>query len=90
MVIRNALRTFSGCRSGTRHSNTSSHALNAAFYSLQHDVLNDFSPISPLVIGSLALYGRKTIPASGLNGLIGWLKASQKYLKFQHQPMCVN
>ena len=45
----------------------SSHALNAAFYSLQHDVLNDFSPISPLVIGSLALYGRKTIPASDLN-----------------------
>jgi len=54
----------------------SSHALNAAFYSLQHDVLNDFSPISPLVIGSLALYGRKTIPASDLNGLIGWLKAN--------------
>jgi tripartite-type tricarboxylate transporter receptor subunit TctC len=53
-----------------------SHALNAAFYSLQYDVLNDFSPISALVTGSLALYGRKTIPANDLNGLIGWLKAN--------------
>jgi tripartite-type tricarboxylate transporter receptor subunit TctC len=49
----------------------SSHALNAAFYSLQYDVLNDFLPISPLATGSLALYGRKTIPANDLNGLIG-------------------
>jgi tripartite-type tricarboxylate transporter receptor subunit TctC len=34
-----------------------SHTLNGAFYSLQYDVLNDFAPISPLVTGSLALYG---------------------------------
>src|SRR5215475_9949476 len=38
---------------------TSSHALNAAFYSLSYDVLNDFAPISPLITGSLVLYARK-------------------------------
>jgi tripartite-type tricarboxylate transporter receptor subunit TctC len=53
-----------------------SHALNGAFYLLQYDVLNDFSPISPLVTGSIVLYGRKAIPAEDLNGLIGWLKAN--------------
>jgi tripartite-type tricarboxylate transporter receptor subunit TctC len=54
----------------------SSHALNGAFYSLQYDVLNDFAPISPLVTASFVLYGRKTLPANDLNGLIGWLKAN--------------
>jgi tripartite-type tricarboxylate transporter receptor subunit TctC len=54
----------------------SSHALNGAFYSLQYDVLNDFAPISPLVTAPYALYGRKTVPANDLNGLIGWLKAN--------------
>jgi tripartite-type tricarboxylate transporter receptor subunit TctC len=54
----------------------SSHALNGAFYSLQYDVLNDFAPISPLVTVPLILYGRNTMPAKDLNGLIGWLKAN--------------
>jgi tripartite-type tricarboxylate transporter receptor subunit TctC len=54
----------------------SSHALNGAFYRLQYDVLNDFAPISPLVTGSAVLYGRKTIPAKDLNGLIDWLRAN--------------
>jgi tripartite-type tricarboxylate transporter receptor subunit TctC len=54
----------------------SSHALNGAFYSLQYDVLNDFAPISQLVTGPYVLYGRKTVPANDLNGLIGWLKAN--------------
>jgi tripartite-type tricarboxylate transporter receptor subunit TctC len=54
----------------------SSHALNGAFYSLQYDLLNDFAPISPLATASFALYGRKTLPANDLHGLIGWLKAN--------------
>jgi tripartite-type tricarboxylate transporter receptor subunit TctC len=52
------------------------HALNAAFYLLPYDVLNDFLAISPVVTGSIFLYGRKTLPANDLKGLIGWLKAN--------------
>jgi tripartite-type tricarboxylate transporter receptor subunit TctC len=52
------------------------HVLNAAFYSLQYDVLNDFTPISPLAKGSLVLFARKTIPAKDVNELIAWLKVN--------------
>jgi tripartite-type tricarboxylate transporter receptor subunit TctC len=54
----------------------STHVLNGAFYSLQYDVLNDFSPISPLVTAPYVLYARKTMPAKDLNELIAWLKAN--------------
>jgi tripartite-type tricarboxylate transporter receptor subunit TctC len=53
-----------------------SHVLNAAFYSLPYDVLNDFEPISPLDAFSLVLFARKTMPAKNLNELIAWLKAN--------------
>ena len=49
--------------------------LNAAFYSLPYDVLNDFEPISTLVTGPIVLVARKTLPAENLNELITWLKA---------------
>jgi tripartite-type tricarboxylate transporter receptor subunit TctC len=52
------------------------HVLNAAFYSLRYDVLNDFAPISPLVTNSVVLFARKTMPAKNLNELIAWLKAN--------------
>jgi tripartite-type tricarboxylate transporter receptor subunit TctC len=55
---------------------TSSHALNGAFYSLRYDVLNDFAPISPLIMTPYVFFARKTVPANDLNGLIGWLKAN--------------
>jgi tripartite-type tricarboxylate transporter receptor subunit TctC len=55
---------------------TGSHVLNAAFYSLPYDVLNDFSPISPLSAYSFVLFARKTMPAQNLNELIAWLKAN--------------
>jgi tripartite-type tricarboxylate transporter receptor subunit TctC len=50
--------------------------MNAAFYSLPYDVLNDFVAVSPLVKFSVVLFGRKTIPAQNLNELIAWLKAN--------------
>jgi tripartite-type tricarboxylate transporter receptor subunit TctC len=52
------------------------HVLNAALYSLQYDVLNDFAPISPLVKASYVLFAMKTIPAKDVNELIAWLKAN--------------
>ena len=52
------------------------HVLNGAVYSLQYDVLNDFAPISPLVTSTTALFARKSVPATDLNELIGWLKAN--------------
>jgi tripartite-type tricarboxylate transporter receptor subunit TctC len=56
--------------------NQGGHVLNGAFYSLPHDVLNDFEPISPLVTIPLVLLARKTMPASDLNELIAWLKVN--------------
>jgi tripartite-type tricarboxylate transporter receptor subunit TctC len=55
---------------------TSTHALNGAVYSLSYDVLNDFTPISPVVIFSNIFFGRKTLPAKDLQELIAWLKAN--------------
>jgi tripartite-type tricarboxylate transporter receptor subunit TctC len=49
--------------------------LNSAFYALPYDVLNDFTPISPLAAGSTVLVARKTLPAEHLSELIDWLKA---------------
>jgi tripartite-type tricarboxylate transporter receptor subunit TctC len=52
------------------------HVLNAAFYSLPYDVLNDFAPISPLVTTPAVLFVRKDMPAKDLKELIAWLKAN--------------
>jgi tripartite-type tricarboxylate transporter receptor subunit TctC len=54
----------------------STHVLNGAFYLLPYDVLNDFEPISPLVMGPLVLLARKTMPAKDLRELIAWLRAN--------------
>jgi tripartite-type tricarboxylate transporter receptor subunit TctC len=49
---------------------------NGAFFSLQYDVLNDFTPISPLVTTYALLFARKSIPANDLKELIAWLRAN--------------
>jgi tripartite-type tricarboxylate transporter receptor subunit TctC len=54
----------------------STHVLNGALYSLQYDVLNDFTPIFPLYRASYVLFARKTMPMKDLNELIAWLKAN--------------
>jgi tripartite-type tricarboxylate transporter receptor subunit TctC len=54
------------------------HVLNGAFYSLQYDVLNDFTPISPVAATPLVLYARKTMAAKDLPDLIAWLKTNSK------------
>ena len=56
--------------------NLGNHVLNGACYSLPYDVLNDFAPISPLVMAPGVLFARKTMPAKDLNELIVWLKAN--------------
>jgi tripartite-type tricarboxylate transporter receptor subunit TctC len=52
------------------------NVLNGAFYSLPYDVLNDLAPISLLGTSPVVLFGRKTLPARGLDELIAWLKAN--------------
>jgi tripartite-type tricarboxylate transporter receptor subunit TctC len=49
--------------------------LNAGFYSLPYDVLNDLVPISALATNCTVLVGRKTMPAENLSELIAWLKS---------------
>jgi len=56
--------------------NSNTHVLNGAFYTLPYDVLNDFSPISPLATGPSLLLATTTIPASDMKGLIAWLIAN--------------
>jgi tripartite-type tricarboxylate transporter receptor subunit TctC len=52
------------------------HVLNGAFYSLQYDLLNDFAPISPLIMYPNVLFARNTMPAKNLKELIAWMKAN--------------
>jgi tripartite-type tricarboxylate transporter receptor subunit TctC len=54
----------------------STHVMNAAFYTLQYDVLNDFAPIVPVVRTPWVFFARKTLPANDLGKLIAWLKAN--------------
>ncbi len=56
------------------YGNWPTHVLNGAVYSLSYDVLKDFEPISLVTAESIAIVGRKSIPANDLKGLIGWLK----------------
>jgi tripartite-type tricarboxylate transporter receptor subunit TctC len=56
--------------------NSNTHVLNGAFYTLPYDVLNDFSPISPLATSPSLLLAATTIPARDLEGLIAWLMAN--------------
>jgi tripartite-type tricarboxylate transporter receptor subunit TctC len=55
---------------------SSTHVLPPAFLSVPYDILNDFEPISPLVLSNTALFAKKTLPAKDLNELIVWLKAN--------------
>jgi tripartite-type tricarboxylate transporter receptor subunit TctC len=52
------------------------HVFNGAYYSLPYDVLNDFTPISPLVATPVLFFARKTLPPNNLIELIAWLKAN--------------
>ncbi len=54
----------------------SAHVLNGVLLPLQYDVLNDFTPILPLVTSAYILFGRKTMPAANLRELISWLKGN--------------
>jgi tripartite-type tricarboxylate transporter receptor subunit TctC len=56
--------------------NTSTHVMNAVLYSLPYDVLNDFTPVAPLVSTPLVLFAKKAMPANSLQELIAWLKAN--------------
>jgi tripartite-type tricarboxylate transporter receptor subunit TctC len=52
------------------------NVMNAAFYSLPYDVLNDFAPVASLVNAPLVLYAKQAIPAQDLRELIAWLKSN--------------
>jgi tripartite-type tricarboxylate transporter receptor subunit TctC len=54
----------------------STHVVNAAIYTLQYDVLNDFEPIALLTNNSSLIVAKKTMPAHNLKSLIAWLKAN--------------
>jgi tripartite-type tricarboxylate transporter receptor subunit TctC len=58
------------------YGNWPTHVLNGAVYSLPYDVLKDFEPISLVTTESIAIVGKKSLPANDLKGLIGWLKAN--------------
>ena len=52
------------------------HALNAAVYKLNYDVVTDFEPIALIGSTPWLVAVRKDFPADDLRGLIAWLKAN--------------
>lgn len=56
----------------------STHVANAAIYSLNYDVMNDFEPIALHGSNPQVIVARKSLqlPASDLKGLIAWLQAN--------------
>jgi tripartite-type tricarboxylate transporter receptor subunit TctC len=56
--------------------NLSSHVMNGAVYSLQYDVVADFSPVALLSFQPLLIVARKSMPANDLQEFIAWLKAN--------------
>jgi tripartite-type tricarboxylate transporter receptor subunit TctC len=54
----------------------STHVINGATFSLQYDLIDDFTPIALVSDSPMLLAGRKTLPANDLKGLITWLKAN--------------
>ena len=54
----------------------STHVINAATYSLQYDVLNDFAPVAWIATNPQLIVTRNSVPAEDLTGLIAWLKAN--------------
>ena len=52
------------------------HVVNGAVFPLTYDVLNDFEPVSLVVINPLLIVARKSMPAKNLKEFIAWLKAN--------------
>ena len=55
---------------------SSTHVVNAAIYTLQYDVVNDFAPIALIANSPHLIVSKNTVPANDLRELIAWLKAS--------------
>jgi tripartite-type tricarboxylate transporter receptor subunit TctC len=53
--------------------NSGSHVLNAALYTLNYDLLEDFAPVGLLTSNPQIIVTRKTLPANDLKALIAWL-----------------
>ena len=49
---------------------------NGAIYSLDFDLLNDFTPVALVATQPFLIDARKTMPANDLKDLIAWLKAN--------------
>ena len=54
----------------------SANVLNGAFYSLPYDLLDDLTPISPVVAFPTVLYATASLPVMDLKELIAWLRAN--------------
>jgi len=54
----------------------SANVLNGAFYSLPYDLLDDLTPISPVVAFPTVFYARASLPATDLKELLTWLRAN--------------
>jgi tripartite-type tricarboxylate transporter receptor subunit TctC len=55
----------------------STHVVNPAVYTLQYDVLKDFSPISLIANNPQIVIAKAAAPAGNLKEFIAWVKANQ-------------
>jgi tripartite-type tricarboxylate transporter receptor subunit TctC len=52
------------------------HVLNGAVFSLQYDLLSDFTPVAQLPSNPQLIVARNNLPAKDLTELVAWLKAN--------------
>jgi tripartite-type tricarboxylate transporter receptor subunit TctC len=55
----------------------STHVVNGAIYDLPYDLLKDLEPVAQLPSNPQWIITKKSVPASDLKELIGWLKANE-------------
>jgi tripartite-type tricarboxylate transporter receptor subunit TctC len=54
---------------------STTHVLIGGLYALQFDLLNDLAPIAELAAEPLLIVARKSLPVTGLQDFIAWLKS---------------
>jgi tripartite-type tricarboxylate transporter receptor subunit TctC len=56
--------------------NLGTHVLNGAAYALPYDLLKDLEPVALISSNPYVLIAKKSVPASNLDELVGWIKAN--------------
>jgi tripartite-type tricarboxylate transporter receptor subunit TctC len=56
--------------------NWATHVLNGPMFTLQYDLIKDFTPVALVSNDPLMIVGKKALPANNLKEFVAWLKAN--------------